>query len=74
MLHWLSRIKYSFVSFRCVREIPHSWFLKNVTIHGIVSKVGDGDGFRLLHHPKYPLVRASETLSVRLAGVDAPEV
>jgi endonuclease YncB( thermonuclease family) len=74
MLYWLSRIKYSFVAFQSVREIPHSWFLNNVSIQGIVTRVGDGDGFRLLHHPKYPLIRHSNTLSVRLAGVDAPEV
>ena len=73
-LHWLSRIKHSFVSFKSVREIPHSWYLRNVTIEGRVTRVGDGDGFRMLHHPEYPLIRYPTTLSVRLAGVDAPEV
>jgi endonuclease YncB( thermonuclease family) len=74
MLHWLSRIKYSLVAFKTVKEIPDSWFLRNVSIVGLVTRVGDGDGFRILHYPKYPLVRVPTTLSVRLAGVDAPEV
>ncbi|GAA6020355.1 hypothetical protein JCM10207_002078 [Rhodosporidiobolus poonsookiae] len=52
-------------------------------LRGVVTRVGDADGFRLFHRPelrpllKPPTGRAEltgETLSVRLAGVDAPEM
>ncbi|GAA5857999.1 hypothetical protein JCM9279_004934 [Rhodotorula babjevae] len=52
-------------------------------LRGTVTSVGDADGFRLFHRPhlrpwlRPPAGRAGlkgETLSVRLAGVDAPEM
>ncbi|TFK69171.1 staphylococcal nuclease [Pluteus cervinus] len=55
-------------------------------IRGIVTSVADGDGFRLYHTPaigwRFPLnfrnlpqrVKGGETLYIRLAGVDAPEM
>ncbi|GAA5917250.1 hypothetical protein JCM8208_006769 [Rhodotorula glutinis] len=52
-------------------------------LRGTVTSVGDADGFRLFHRPllrpwlRPPSGRAGlkgETLSVRLAGVDAPEM
>lgn len=54
-------------------------------LKGFVVKVGDGDGFHLYHTPSigwsWPLkfrhvpkkIRAGETISIRIAGVDAPE-
>lgn len=56
------------------------------TITGRVTYIGDADGFRLYHQPGPPLLRGwlyppptsprnlkDETLSIRLAGADAPE-
>ncbi|KAN0060453.1 putative endonuclease lcl3 [Thecaphora frezii] len=58
------------------------------TLVGYVTSVGDADGFRLFHTPGIPLLRRmvhnphrkrkpselrNQTLSVRLAGADAPE-
>lgn len=50
---------------------------KNFQFKAFVTKVGDGDGFKAIH---IPLIRFSsnlkgiESLSIRLAGIDAPEV
>ena len=55
-------------------------------IRGYVTSIGDADGFRLYHRPGpylvgllYPVPKDKKllkdrTISVRLAGVDAPEV
>lgn len=56
------------------------------TITGRVTSIGDADGFRLYHQPGPPILRSllfrppktakelkDETLSIRLAGADAPE-
>ncbi|GAA5923380.1 hypothetical protein JCM3775_007520 [Rhodotorula graminis] len=57
--------------------------LSPTRLRGTVTSVGDADGFRLFHRPflrpwlRPPTSRAGlkgETLSVRLAGVDAPEM
>ncbi|KAF8503878.1 hypothetical protein JB92DRAFT_2739261 [Gautieria morchelliformis] len=78
---------------RCFKRIPTSdWvhprvIAKKKWIKGVVTSVGDGDGFRLYHTPgpfwTWPLklrrvpVTAKElkdeTIHIRLAGVDAPE-
>lgn len=55
-------------------------------IVGVVTNIGDADGFRLYHQPGPPLLRSllfpvpstpkglkDQTLSIRLAGADAPE-
>lgn len=57
------------------------------TITGKVTSIGDADGFRLYHQPGPPLLRSllhpapttprelkDQTLSIRLAGADAPEL
>ncbi|OIR57614.1 MAG: SNase-domain-containing protein [Amphiamblys sp. WSBS2006] len=66
--------------YRAVSELPESVFRRRTVLHGVVSSVGDGDGFRFRHVSFFELFRLSskssglkETLSVRLAGVDAPE-
>ncbi|CAO1626654.1 unnamed protein product [Parajaminaea phylloscopi] len=56
------------------------------SLTGTVTHVGDADGFRLYHQPGPPLLRSllypvpktpkalkDQTLSIRLAGADAPE-
>uniref|UniRef100_A0A7S2UCP4 TNase-like domain-containing protein n=1 Tax=Attheya septentrionalis TaxID=420275 RepID=A0A7S2UCP4_9STRA len=63
-------------------EIPAPWFRKHTVLYGRVVKVVDGDTFRIRHYPLYPLVRSSSyqgrlsdhTISVRIYGVDAPEL
>ncbi|KAK4629122.1 putative endonuclease lcl3 [Fulvia fulva] len=65
--------------------LPHT--LRKRTYFGYVTSVGDGDGFRLYHTPggrlagftwlrKIPQKKQElkdQTLSVRIAGIDAPE-
>ncbi|KAL5533079.1 LCL3 [Sanghuangporus sanghuang] len=73
-----------------LRRYPtHEWitpdlYAKKLWIKGIVTSVGDGDGFRLFHTPccvkhwqeciQSGKVLTDETIHVRLAGVDAPEL
>lgn len=51
---------------------------KNYKLTGVVIRVGDGDGFRIVHKPLLRRIfcgnNSDSSLSVRLAGVDAPEV
>ncbi|EME43965.1 hypothetical protein DOTSEDRAFT_171913 [Dothistroma septosporum NZE10] len=65
--------------------LPHT--LRKRTYFGYVTSVGDGDGFRLYHTPGGRLTGFSwlrniprkqkelkdQTLSIRIAGIDAPE-
>jgi len=58
-----------------VIDLPRE--IRNYKFKGIVTSVGDGDGFRLFHVPwmrssKYG--RGSPKLPVRLTGIDAPEM
>lgn len=58
-----------------VEDLPRS--CRNYAFSGIVTNVGDGDGFKVFHVPFMRTAsysRGSPRLSVRLAGVDAPEV
>ena len=51
-------------------------FGRNRLLAGRVMSVGDGDGFRFYHRPwglRWLPDRKGPTLSIRLAGVDAPE-
>lgn len=58
-----------------ISHLPRNF--KNFTFTGLVVSVGDGDGFRAVH---LPLLRPGmsflkeDSLPIRLAGVDAPEV
>lgn len=85
VLSTVSYITYrGLVRFPTASHIPPSLIRRNRTIHGIVASVRDGDGVRIRHVPalrrlmndyRVPRVRkmADHTISVRLAGVDAPE-
>ncbi|PWN50643.1 SNase-domain-containing protein [Violaceomyces palustris] len=75
--------------FRRIRNAEHltpSVLRYRKTLVGKVTSVGDADGFRLFHTPGIPFLRSwfyvpptkpsqlrNETLSIRLAGADAPE-
>lgn len=58
-----------------ISDLPNN--IDNFSFYGIVTSVGDGDGFRIFH---VPCLRSSHydknslKLKVRLAGIDAPEV
>ncbi|KAG2198270.1 hypothetical protein INT47_004354 [Mucor saturninus] len=70
--------------FKTAAHIPPEVFEKSQRIHGKVVAVGDSDNFRLYHTPGFgwgwirniPKTRKelqNQTISVRIAGVDAPE-
>lgn len=64
-------------------DLPRRLVGSGRSFTGWVSRVGDGDGLRVRHAPFIRLpfrakhtaakAKASETVSIRLAGVDAPE-
>eukprot|EP00871_Galdieria_phlegrea_P005335 jgi/Galph1/5802/GphlegSOOS_G4436.1 len=74
-----------FKRYRTAREIPIDWFKQQKILKGVAVYVGDGDNVRLYHRPflfrlfgigKNPVFKkglSNETISIRLAGVDAPE-
>eukprot|EP00917_Polyrhabdina_sp_WS-2016_P022096 GHVP01047864.1.p1 GENE.GHVP01047864.1~~GHVP01047864.1.p1 ORF type:complete len:256 (+),score=53.37 GHVP01047864.1:72-839(+) len=63
-------------------SIPEDQLGKNNVLRGWVVHVGDGDGLRFYHARKLCLFRPkkktlklkTDTVSIRLAGVDAPEI
>lgn len=70
--------------FKTAAHIPPEVFEKSQKIRGKVVAVGDSDNFRLYHTPGFgwgwirniPKTRKelqNQTISVRIAGVDAPE-
>lgn len=72
------------VTYRTAQDIPYRLVRRGRVLHGVVASVRDGDGVRVRHVPflrrvvndyRVPRVRrmAEETISVRLAAVDAPE-
>lgn len=68
---------------RTAAQIPRRLIGSGRGFTGWVSRVGDGDGLRVFHTPaiRIPFMakqaakrsRAGDTISIRLAGVDAPE-
>ncbi|EOR04961.1 putative endonuclease LCL3 [Wallemia ichthyophaga EXF-994] len=68
---------------RNVDMITASMIDKQARVRGLVTRVGDGDNFRLYHTPLLSFTQrrailgrkmtANDTIHVRLAGVDAPE-
>ncbi|EJW03179.1 hypothetical protein EDEG_02432 [Edhazardia aedis USNM 41457] len=61
--------------YECTRDLPKNCI--GLKLKGIVIKVGDGDGFRMHHQPMFnkdKIPKNNKTLSIRLAGIDAPEV
>lgn len=69
--------------YRTAADIPRRLIKRQIKLHGYVLRVTDGDGLRFYHQPWLRRLRSKqvgkirklseETLSVRLAGVDAPE-
>lgn len=58
-----------------IRDLPRD--PRGRRFWGVVTSVGDGDGFRIFHVPwmrSAAFTRRSPKLPVRLAGVDAPEM
>lgn len=58
-----------------IHQLPKNY--KNTRIHGYVSSVSDGDGFRLFHTPflrRKVYRKGDQTIQIRLAMIDAPEV
>lgn len=58
-----------------IKDLPDNVF--DYEFSGIATRVGDGDGFQVFHVPWFrssDFNRHSETLPIRLAGIDAPEV
>ncbi|KAJ1507337.1 putative endonuclease lcl3 [Coelomomyces lativittatus] len=61
--------------------IPSKHLRRPLNLVGYVVSVGDSDGFRFFHTPTFlpllfhfkPITLASQTLSIRIAGVDCPE-
>jgi endonuclease YncB( thermonuclease family) len=70
--------------YRVESDIPGRIVRRGGTLHGYVMRVTDGDGLRFYHTPWLrrmlrPEMRklrkiSNETINVRLAGVDAPEL
>ena len=75
--------------FETVDDVPKSYFAERKYIYAYVERVVDGDTARVRHLPAYKLNRifggnklspiekrgiSKETLSIRIYGVDAPEV
>ncbi|KAF8622606.1 hypothetical protein AX15_006864 [Amanita polypyramis BW_CC] len=72
---------------RYIKRIPNANHItpamleKKRKIQGMVTSVGDADGFRLYHTPEInfrkvpttPKELKGQTISIRIAGVDAPE-
>lgn len=65
-------------------DIPLEFYRKKKTLHGFIAHVPDGDGIRFYHQPGLYAWSIKEkagastsrnnTINVRLAGVDAPEM
>lgn len=71
--------------FPTIDHVPLRYFSQPRRLHGVALRVGDADGFRFYHTPWFRRAPAAEeakgrsfmgenTISVRLAGVDAPEM
>lgn len=77
-------LKTGVTRFRVESDIPGRIIRQRGRLHGYVMRVTDGDGLRFYHQPwlrriLFPEVRtfrkiSTETINVRLAAVDAPEI
>ncbi|KAL2916978.1 hypothetical protein HK105_203410 [Polyrhizophydium stewartii] len=70
----------AFCTLRSNSDVPGDWISKHRVIMGIVLRATDGDGFRMMHIPPldhwWPqggVCDPRAALTIRLAGVDAPE-
>ena len=68
------------VQFKTSQEIPENYFTENATIQGSITKVIDGDTVKFYHtlNPSDPVptkgyILKDQTLTIRIAGIDAPE-
>lgn len=60
---------------KSLRDLPLKF--KVMKLKGYAVKVGDGDGFSFFHTPRFfsrKYKKGDKCLSIRLAGIDAPEV
>lgn len=72
----------TFQRYHTVGEIPGRVFRAQTVLVGKVVRVMDGDTLRIRHTPLFPLLNnhpgsgrlSEETLIIRLAGIDAPEL
>lgn len=76
------------IQFQTVDDVPRNYFDTHQSIYALVERVIDGDTLRVRHIPGYrpwwfrsqtpqPLQKrgiADETLSIRIYGVDCPEI
>ena len=71
--------------FSTVDDVPDSYFHKHRYVYGYVERVIDGDTIRVRHRPGYGVRRqksqpleqrgiSKDTLSIRIYGVDCPEI
>jgi endonuclease YncB( thermonuclease family) len=76
----LLSIALSIISSLCRRQIatatdiPKIWFAENRVEQARVVKVNDADGLRIELHESNVKKSRLNTISVRLAGIDAPEL
>ena len=70
------------IQYQTAGDIPANLFRNKKVIYGKVEKIVDGDTFRVRHYPYYPLSIGSKyegkltetTMSIRIYGVDCPEL
>lgn len=69
--------------YRTAQDVPVDFFRSQRTLGGVIASIPDGDGIRFYHQPavflgRHPDIARSdlrfETISVRIAGIDAPEM
>ncbi|KAF7683942.1 putative endonuclease lcl3 [Astathelohania contejeani] len=69
---WLYKTTRRIIS---IEDLPRNIY--GIKLTGIVTYVGDGDGFRFYHTPWFrdkKIVGNIKTLSIRIAGIDSPEM
>lgn len=82
---WCSKRRY-----RTAQDVPADFYRSQRQLSGYIAGVPDGDGLRIYHQPRSDSILTgclapgkpnfkrldlrNETISVRLAGVDAPEM
>jgi endonuclease YncB( thermonuclease family) len=73
------------IQFQTVDDVPKAFFTKQKTIYAFTERVIDGDTVRVRHIPSYNWIRRTPsplqkkalsdcTLSIRIYGVDTPEI
>lgn len=69
------------IAFKSGQDIPSEYFEKNLEIKGEATLIMDGDTFKFFHKPSPTVVTPkanhvlkNETIKIRIAGIDTPEV